>query len=137
MVDDRHLNDCCFEFPHLPNADMVGIHAFITSFFHSFLSSYTSTAFSFPFCHTDLTFSSLLFKIFLMFTFSLSFPPLPHFPFLFLYSSLPSPAFCRLLSSMFPLSSFCHYIFSFFISTQHVNKRFDHLDIFLHCTSGF
>lgn len=103
LVDGCQLSYSCFQFP-FQNSTLNGLHTYFCFniatffFFHIFFLSYASVAFSFPFCHPDLIFSSSLFAFSHIFIFcssilfSLSFP--------FLSTIFASPCF-HIPSSLF------------------------------------
>lgn len=136
LRDNCHLCHCCFEFPHLPDAAMADTHTFKNQLHFLLYLSCPMLPSHFTFHFAIQISSPLLFLFFPFLTsvfFSLCLPPLYCFPFPSQYFFLSSFLVFHLLS-FFPLQL---YSFLFFLSTQYVNKTFDHSNIFCLYSSGF
>lgn len=135
LTDNGHLSYCCLEFPHLPDAAMadnknqINFSLFHPSLFLSILPSHftfhfaiqISSPFLFLFPFLTPLFFLLVSPSFILFSFSFT-------------------VFCPLFISCLSTSVFFFStakFFVFFVSTQYVNKIFDHSNIFCLCSSGF
>lgn len=136
LRDNCHLCYCCFEFPHFPDAAMADTHTFKNKLHFSLYLSCHMLPSHFTF-HFAIQISSPLHILFFPFLTLLFFLLVsPSFMFSFSFTVF-CPLFISCLSSSVSLFFSLPLNYFLFLSTQYVNKTFDHSNIFCLFSSGF